>query len=324
MNKLPYQVEREIIVKRDFQTNPELGQDPNERSAEELIQFGVINLNKPKGPTSHLTAEYVKKILNVKKAGHGGSLDPAVTGVLPVALDRATRIMDTFLKAGKEYVGILRLHKEVDESKIRAAIKEFTGKITQIPPVKSAVVRKERERNVYYFNILEIDGKSILFKIGCQAGTYIRKICHDLGLKLKCGAHMFELIRTKAGCFSDKDWVSLQDLEDAFYFYKEENNDKYLRFCIKPIEYATSHLPKIWVQDSAVPTICHGADLKIPGITKFESKINKQDTVAIMSEKDELVAIGPAMMTSDEIEKETKGLAVKTEKVFMKENLYKV
>ncbi|RLE45808.1 RNA-guided pseudouridylation complex pseudouridine synthase subunit Cbf5, partial [Candidatus Woesearchaeota archaeon] len=313
MNKLPWQIEREIIVKKDISSDSHLGQDPNNRPIEELINFGVIDLNKPKGPTSHLTAEYVKRILNIKKAGHGGSLDPGVTGVLPIALGRATRIVDALLKAGKEYVGIMHLHKPVSESEIKNVVKEFTGRIVQVPPVKSAVVRKKRERMVYYFEVLEIEGKDVLFKIGCQAGTYIRKICHDIGKRLKCGAHMSELVRTKAGPFTENDWVSLQDLEDAFAFWKEDNNDKFLRYCIKPIEFAVQHLPKVWVQDSAVPTLCHGADLKIPGITRLQTKINKDDAVAIMTGKDELVALGVAKMSSEEIKEKEKGVAVKTE-----------
>jgi len=133
---------------------------------------------------------------------------------------------------------------------------------------------------------------------------------------------MSELVRTKAGPFTENDWVSLQDLEDAFAFWKEDNNDKFLRYCIKPIEFAVQHLPKVWVQDSAVPTLCHGADLKIPGITRLQTKINKDDAVAIMTGKDELVALGVAKMSSEDIKNNVKGVAVKTGKVFMKPDLY--
>ncbi|MBW3019400.1 RNA-guided pseudouridylation complex pseudouridine synthase subunit Cbf5 [Candidatus Woesearchaeota archaeon] len=322
MKTLPWQEEREVVVKYDAETDPSLGCNPYERPVDELLYFGVVNLNKPKGPTSHLAADYVKKILHVEKAGHGGSLDPGVTGVLPVALGRATRAVQSLLKAGKEYVAIVHLHKPVEENKIREAFEKFVGKITQLPPIKSAVKRQLRERTVYYLEILEIDGQDVLFRMGCQAGTYVRKVCHDLGQELGVGAHMAELVRTKAGPFTDKDWVTLQDLEDAYAYWKE-GEDKFIRYCVQPAERIVTHLPKIWIQDSAVDTICHGATLKVPGIVKLETKIEPDRLVAVMTLKDELVCLGRAKMTTEQMEKETKGLAVKPEAVLMKAGTYK-
>ena len=143
-----------------------------------------------------------------------------MTGVLPIALEKATRIVQILLKAGKEYICLMHLHKEISEQDIRETVKKFTGEIKQLPPVKSAVKRQERFREIYYFNILEIQDKDVLFKIGCQAGTYIRKIVHDFGLSLNIGANMQQLIRTKAGPFTDKTWTTLHDLKDAYELYK--------------------------------------------------------------------------------------------------------
>lgn len=323
MSLLPFeQIKREVLVKRESETNPSFGCVPEKRPADVLLNFGVINLNKPKGPTSHMCSDFLQKVLHINKAGHGGSLDPGVTGVLPVATGNATRIVQTLLKAGKEYIGIMRLHGDVSREQLDKVIKEFTGKIRQLPPVKSAVKRVEREREIYYFDVLEIEGKEVLFRMGCQAGTYVRKVCHDMGRRLKVGAHMAELVRTKAGPFTDKDWVTLQDLEDAYYFWKEEKNEKFLRHCIKPVEFATRHLPKIWIQDSAVDSLCHGASLNVPGIVKFESDIDKDDLVAVFTLKDELVALGSAVMTSEQLLKEEKGFAVKMSKVFMNPGTY--
>ncbi len=323
MSLLPFeQVKREILVKREAETDSRHGCNPVERDVKTLIEFGVINLNKPKGPTSHMCSDHVQKILHIDKAGHGGSLDPAVTGVLPTATGRATRVVDALLKAGKEYVCIMHLHADVEKEDLVKALKEFTGKIMQLPPKKSAVLRRERERTVYYIDILEIDGKDVLFRMGSQAGTYVRKLCHDVGKKLKVGAHMAELIRTKAGPFTEKDWVSLQDLEDAYAFWKEENNEKFLRHCIKPVEFAIQHLPKVWIQDSAVDTVCHGASLNLPGIVKFESGIDKDNMVAVLSLKGELVALGYAVMTGEQMLKEQKGFAVRISKVFMLPGTY--
>ncbi len=323
MGLLPFEkIKREVLVKREAETDSKYGCNPYERKMNELVDYGVINLNKPKGPTSHMASDYVQKILHIEKAGHGGSLDPGVTGILPVATGRATRIVQALLTAGKEYVCIMHLHKPVEQAELEKALKEFVGKIMQMPPVKSAVVRKERQREVYYLDILEVDGQDVLFRMGSQAGTYVRKLCHDVGKRLKVGAHMAELIRTKAGPFTEKDWVSLQDLEDAFAFWKEEGNEKFLRHCIKPVEFAVQHLPKIWIQDSAVDTVCHGASLNVPGIVKIESEIDKDNIVAVMSLKDELVALGIAVMTTEQVMTENKGLCVKIDKVFMLPETY--
>ena len=321
---LPFEtIKREILVKKEAETNEKLGCKPEQRKTEEIINYGVVNINKHQGPTSHQVSDYVQKILNIDKSGHSGTLDPNVHGVLPVALGRATRIVQVLLKAGKEYIGIMHLHKDVDEKKLKEVIKNnFTGKIKQIPPLKSSVRRLQRTREIYYFDILEKEEKDILFIVGCQAGTYIRKLIHDLGQKLKVGAHMLELRRTKAGPFNEDTLFTLQDLTDAFFYYKEEKNDKFLRKIIQPIESAVAHLPKIWVFDTTVDTLCHGADLKIPGISRLND-INKEETVAIMTLKNELVALGTSKLTSEEMIKSDKGLAAKTDKVFMEPGVYK-
>ena len=322
---LPFEkIKRQILVKKEAKTDEKLGCRPSERKTEEIINYGIVNINKPQGPTSHQVSDYAKRILGIKKSGHSGTLDPNVHGCLPVALGRATRIAQALLNSGKEYVGIMHLHHDIDEKKLNEAIKSgFTGKIRQTPPLKSAVKRQERTREIYYFGILEKDEKDVLFIVGCQAGTYIRKLIHDLGKKLNVGAHMLELRRTKAGPFNEETLFTLQDLTDAFYFYKDENNDKFLRKMIQPVENAVAHLPKIWVFDSTIDTLCHGAYLNVPGISKLGDKIEKDETVAIMTLKDELVAIGIAKMSSEEIMKKEKGLAAKTDSVFMEPGTYK-
>ncbi len=323
---LPFEtITRKILVKKEAKTDSKLGCKPEERTTEEIINYGIVNINKCQGPTSHQVSDYVQKILHINKSGHSGTLDPHVHGVLPVALEKATRIVQILLKSGKEYVGIMHLHKDVGTTKLKETIKNnFTGKIKQIPPIKSAVKRVKREREIYYFEILEKEEKDVLFIVGCQAGTYIRKLIHDLGQKLKTGAHMLELRRTKAGPFNEGTLFTLQDLTDAYYFYKEEKNDKFLRKIIQPTENAIGHLPKIWVFDTTVDTLCHGADLNIPGISKLNDEIGKEDIVAVMTLKDELIALGKAQLTSEDIMKKEKGLTVKTDKVFMEPGMYKI
>ncbi|MBR9690968.1 RNA-guided pseudouridylation complex pseudouridine synthase subunit Cbf5, partial [Candidatus Woesearchaeota archaeon] len=314
-------IQREVLVRNESKTSSKYGMAPEKRSVEELIDYGIINMDKPPGPTSHQVSAFVQKILKIKKSGHSGTLDPKVTGVLPIATQRATRIVQTLLNAGKEYVCLMHLHNEVKETELRKVIKEFTGKIKQLPPIKSAVKRQWRYRKVYYIEILDIIGQDVLFKVGSQAGTYIRKLVHDIGEKLGVGAHMAQLRRTKAGPFDESNVVTLHDLTDAYHFYKEEDNEKFIRHCIKPVEFAVDHIPKVWVFDSTINSVCHGANLKVPGISKVHSKIQKEEVVAIMSLKDELVAIGTSNMTSKEMLKE-KGIAVTTQKVFMNTSTY--
>jgi len=306
---------RQIFIKKE--ATGEFGQEPQERSAKERIEYGVVNIDKPKGPSSHQTSDYVQKILGINKAGHSGTLDPQVTGVQPIALGRATRITQFLLTAQKEYVGIMHLHASVEESLLRDTINQFVGKIQQLPPIKSAVKRQLRTREIYEFEILEIKKNDVLFRVKCQAGTYIRKLCHDLGQALKVGAHMAELRRTQAGPFGEGDsLVTLDDLRDALHYYKEEGSPKYLLHCIQPIENAVKHLPKCWIFDTTIESLSHGRDLAIPGISKLEN-FRKGETIAILTLKGELVAVGEALMSAVEVNMQEKGLAIKVKKVFI-------
>jgi len=313
MNKLPSEdMKRKILIKKESSTKR-----TNKRTTEELINYGIVNLDKPQGPTSHQVSDYVKKILKLKKAGHSGTLDPKVTGVLPVALGKATRIVQALIPAGKEYIGIMHIHKKVDKQKLKKTIKSFKGKIKQKPPLRSAVKRVERFRRIYYIYILEIDEKDVLFKVGCEAGTYIRKLCDDIGKKLGTGAHMAELRRTKVGPFGEKTLITLQDLTDAYWYWKNESKEEYIRKCIQPIENAVKHLPKIWVLDSAIQSLCNGVNLKVPGIAKLNEGIEPDQEVAVMTLADELIAIGRAKITSKKMMEQEKGAAVRINKVFM-------
>ncbi|MDO8656401.1 MAG: RNA-guided pseudouridylation complex pseudouridine synthase subunit Cbf5 [Nanoarchaeota archaeon] len=306
---------KQLFIKKEAEGT--FGKSPSERTPEELIQYGIVNIDKPKGPTSHQLSDYVQKILHIDKAGHSGTLDPQVTGVQPVALGRATRITQFLLTAPKEYVCLMHLHKEVEEKLLHETIAKFTGKIKQLPPIKSAVKRVEREREIYEFEVLEIKGQDILFRIKCQAGTYIRKICHDLGQALEVGAHMAELRRTQAGPFTEKDnLVTLNDLQDAFHIYKEEKNPKYLLHCIQPIENALRHISKCWILDSTITSVTHGRDVAIPGISKLDN-FRKGEMIAVLSLKGELVAIGEATMSAVEINTQQKGIGINVQKVFM-------
>jgi H/ACA ribonucleoprotein complex subunit 4 len=314
--------QRNLLVKKEAITSPNYGRKPEERSTKELLDYGIVNIDKPSGPSSHQVSAYVKKILRIEKSGHSGTLDPKVTGVLPVALGKGTRIVQSLLTAGKEYVCLMQVHADVDEKKLRDTINKFVGEIDQLPPVRSAVKRQQRKRTIYYIDIIEIIKRETLFRIGCQAGTYIRKLCSDIGKELGTGAHMAELRRTRAGPFDETTLCTLQELADAYYYYKEKNDEKELRRLIMPVEAGTAHLAKAWVLDSTVDTLCHGAYLNVPGISKIEQGINPGDKVAVMTLKGELVSIGIAYMHSEDVIKKDKGLFLKPEQVFMEPGTY--
>lgn len=320
-NLLPFEkINRSVLIRKISETSDKFGIYPENRKIEEHIKLGIVNIDKPQGPTSHQVSAYVQNILNIKKSGHSGTLDPNVTGVLPVALEKSTKIVQTLLLAGKEYVCLMHLHKKVDEYDIYRAMDKFIGKINQLPPIKSAVKRQWREREIYYIEVLDIQDQDVLFKVGCQAGTYIRKLVHDIGQELKIGAHMVELRRTKAGPFNEDTLITLQDLADAYYYYKQ-GNEKFLRKIVLPIEYAVSHLSKIWVLDTTVNSLCHGASLAVPGISKLETGIKNGDIVAIFTLKNELICFGKSVLSSNEM-MANKGLAVKTDKVIMDPGVY--
>ena len=314
----------DYLIKSKSKTNPDYGCNPYERPIEEHISKGVINLDKPSGPSSHEVDSWVKRILHVNKTGHGGTLDPKVTGVLPIGIDSATRVSQLLLPAGKEYVCLMTMHKEMPEDQVYEIFDQFTGKIYQTPPVKSAVKRELRVRTIYYATIYEIKGKDVLFRVGCEAGTYIRTLCHDIGEALGCGAHMAELRRTRAGPFNERndDLVNLHDLTDAYHFWVEDGDESYLRNAIKPMEVAAEHLPQIFIKDSAVEAICQGAKLAAGGISMLSKGIKRRDLVAIKSLKGELIASGIALASTEEIMNADSGLVVDTNKVFMQPGVY--
>lgn len=310
------------LIKAQVKTNQSYGKSPDERNARELLENGLINLDKPCGPTSHQVDAWVKKILEVDKAGHGGTLDPNATGVLPIALGDATRALQVLLTAGKEYVGIMRLHKVVDKKKVVDVCKSFIGDINQVPPVRSAVKRVKRKRRIYYLDILQIRDKKVLFRVGCEAGTYVRTLCVDIGKKLGCGAHLSELRRTRVGSLREEDSVILQDVKDAYIFWIEGKDEKEIRSKILPMERLLDHLPKIVIRDSAVDALCHGANLAVPGVVEVDTNIKKDDLVAVLTLKGEGVALVNALMSTEQIIQKDTGICASIERVLMNKGTY--
>ncbi len=323
VRRLPADKERTLVVRAEDTSNPAFGIAPQNRSIPDFLKSGIINIDKPPGPTSHEVVSWVKRILGIDRAGHSGTLDPKVTGCLPVMLGNGTKIAKSLLKAGKEYVCIMRLHKEVEEEKIHAACAEFIGPIYQRPPLRSSVKRRLRIRKIYYLDILEVKGKDVLFRTGCEAGTYIRKLVYDCGEVLGCGAHMAELRRTRSGPFKeDEKLATLHDLIDAYHFWKEDKDTRLISLYLQPLENGVRHLPKIIIRDSAVGAICHGANLAVAGVLQLHSDIKRSDIVAIMTLKGELVATGIAQQSAEAITDAKSGIVVDINRVVMAPSVY--
>lgn len=301
---------------------PEIPENWHSKPLQDILRTGIVIIDKPQGPSSHQVTVWVRDILGLKKTGHGGTLDPNVTGILPVALQDATKALDSQLWGEKEYVCSMTFHGDVKKKAVSGIMKEFTGEIFQKPPLKSAVKREQRTRRIYGLELLEVDGRDALFSVRCQAGTYIRTLCRDIGDALLVGAHLTNLRRTRTAGINESECVTLQDLKDAFDHWKENGEEKYLRKAIMPKEVLLRHLPKLVLKDTSVDAVCHGADLAIPGIASSDAKIRKGDLVAMMTMKGEGVALGTALANSRELATKGSGLAAKTKRVLMSPGTY--
>jgi H/ACA ribonucleoprotein complex subunit 4 len=320
----PWETKRQLLTKKEDHTDPKHGCKPSERPAEEYIKYGTINLDKPAGPTSHEVAAWVKKIMHLETIGHGGTLDPKVTGILPITLEDATKMVQALLYSGKEYVCVMKLHGDVSEERVKRILVEFEDEIYQRPPLRSSVKRQIRTRRVYYNDYIEMDGRNVLFKVGCEGGTYIRKLCFDIGEILGVGAHMQELRRTRAGPFLENSIkkVTLHDVAYWFGEYEAKKEQSILCKFIEPMEVALMQIPKIIIRDSAVDALCHGANLTAPGVLQVDTGIMKDSVVAIFTLKGEVVALAKALVSTQEIVEFNHGTVAALTRVLMPRGTY--
>ena len=242
---------------------------PADRDPETLLAFGVVNLDKPPGPSAHQVAAWVRDMAGVERAAHAGTLDPKVTGCLPILTGTATRIAQVFDDSRKGYVAVLEVHGPVP-SDFESTLSEFEAPLYQKPPRKSAVVRRLRTREIHRLEAIERDGRRILLDIECDSGTYVRKLCHDLGLALGTGAHMGDLRRRKTGGFDDTTLSTMEDLADGLAFYREDGDAELLREVVSPAERALEGLPSLTVAPSAAREIAEGAPVYAPGVIEAE------------------------------------------------------
>ncbi|CAA7060564.1 unnamed protein product [Microthlaspi erraticum] len=302
------------------------GYSPLKRPLREYIKYGIINLDKPSNPSSHEVVAWIKRILQVEKTGHSGTLDPKVTGNLIVSIDRATRLVKSQQGAGKEYVCVARLHSAVsDVTKVARALESLTRAVFQRPPLISAVKRQLRVRTIYQSKLLEYDANRhlVVFWVSCEAGTYIRTMCVHLGLLLGVGGHMQELRRVRSGILGENDnMVTMHDVMDAQHVYKSTGDETYLRRVIMPLEMILTSYKRLVVTDSSVNAICYGAKLMIPGLLRFENDIDVGTEVVLMTNKGEAIAIGIAEMTTSVMATCDHGMVAKIKRVVMDRDTY--
>jgi H/ACA ribonucleoprotein complex subunit 4 len=288
-----------------------VGKAKDAEGIEERLQNGVIIIDKPPGLTSHEVTTLVKKIAGAKRAGHAGTLDPEVSGVLPVAIGRATKLLRYIAAKDKTYVGIVKFKKVMSASEIEAIFKKFTGELVQTPPKISAVRKVPRKRTVYRLKLLDTKEHLALFDTNVDAGTYIRTLCDDMG-KTCGGARMEELRRTAVGRIDEKKCHTMQELVDAMWFYK--NGDaKLLSGMVEPPE-RFIELPKAFIKETALASVLSGAQIMAPGVEEIDAKVAQGDRVAIYC-NERFVGIGIAQVSLDGLKKMESGIVIKLERV---------
>jgi len=292
---------------------------PSERSPADLLTFGVVNLDKPPGPSAHQVASWVRDAVDdalvetdqdIGRVAHGGTLDPTVTGCLPILLGNAVRIAQVFDDAVKEYVTILELHDHAPPD-FAEVVAQFEGDIYQKPPRKSAVKRRLRTRRIHDLDVLERLDRRALLRVRCDSGTYVRKLCHDIGLTLGTGAHMGELRRTATGDFDDTDLVTMETFVDALAEWTDRGDDAPLREVIDPAERALTGYPQVTIAPSAAREVANGAPVYAPGV--IESAGTHGDLVCCVTPDDTAVCLGRLAGDPDA----DSGVAVELERVLV-------
>ncbi|XP_053700727.1 H/ACA ribonucleoprotein complex subunit DKC1 [Synchiropus splendidus] len=302
------------------------GSNPLQRNIQDYVRSGFINLDKPANPSSHEVVAWIRRILRVEKTGHSGTLDPKVTGCLIVCVDRATRLVKSQQSAGKEYVGIVRLHNAIEsEHTLARALETLTGALFQRPPLIAAVKRQLRVRTIYESKLIEYDPERRLgiFWVSCEAGTYIRTLCVHLGLLLGVGGQMQELRRVRSGVLGEKDnMVTMHDVLDAQWQFDHNKDEAYLRRVIFPLEKLLISHKRLVMKDSAVNAICYGAKIMLPGVLRYEDGIEVNQDIVVITTKGEAICTAVALMTTAVISTCDHGVVAKIKRVIMERDTY--
>tara|TARA_B100000003_G_scaffold38249_1_gene32458 strand:- start:1143 stop:2102 length:960 start_codon:yes stop_codon:yes gene_type:complete len=298
------------------------GLNPEELTIEQRLASGFILLDKPPGPTSHQIASWVRDLLGLERLGHGGTLDPFATGVLPLMAGKSMKLTKGILKTDKTYIAVLKFAQETNIDSLNEVIDKLTGRIYNVPPEISAVKVQVRTRKIYKFELIENNSKQAIVRIFCEAGTYIRTIARDMGLLLGYNVELKELRRENSGRFNLTDCVTLQEIADAVWLWKECDNSAALEKIIHPTEKLLLDKPYIIVKDSAASALCHGAPLLRPGLIEVSDTLSSGLEVAAFTSKNEIVGIVKMSKGFTEISSESSGEIGKPVMILMEQERY--
>ena len=284
---------------------------------EDRLRDGAfLLLDKPRGPSSHQVTALARDLLGVPVAGHAGTLDPNVSGLLWVGVGPALKLLPLVLEFPKRYIASVVLHGRAPARDVERVLAEFTGPIYQTPPVRSAVKRERRVRTIHRLELVETDGPRLLLDITADSGTYVRTLAVDLGEALGLGGHMEELRRVATGPFRENESVSLATLADAAAA-RAGGDPAPMLALLHPIEEVWREFPAIVVKDAAASALAHGAGLASGGILALPKPFSRGARVALVTRSGELVATGVALRGSGEVSEVKHGWVVDETRVFV-------
>ena len=281
-----------------------------------LREGAFLLVDKPRGPSSHQVTAWVRDLLGVKLAGHAGTLDPNVSGLLWVGVGPALKLLPLVLEFPKRYIASVVLHGPVPARELERVLAEFTGPIYQTPPVRSAVKRERRVRTVHRLTLVETDGPRLLLDLTADSGTYVRTLAVDLGEALGLGGHMDELRRVGNGPFRERDAVPLATIADAAAA-RSAGDPAPLLALLHPIEEVWREFPAVVVKDGAASALAHGAGLASGGIFAVPRPFAEGARVALVARSGELIATGIALRGSEEVGHVKHGWVVDGTRVFV-------
>ena len=311
-----------IILDKDAKTSPDHGTIPGDRTIEQLFESCFILLDKSPGPSSHQVTAWARDMMGLEKLGHGGTLDPFASGLLPLLSGKAMRLTGKILTHDKSYLALFKFGKELELHEIEEKMAMLTGKVYNVPPEISAVRVQVRTRKISKFDTLDFDGNSLLTHIECGAGTYVRTMARDLGLLLDTPVELKELRRPSSGEFSLDQSITMQQLADAYWLWKEKGDENAMLRILHPIEDMLSDLPRVVVKDGAAAALSHGAPLLRPGIVSIDEELSVGTEVLLVTMKGEAVAIAKMSQNSKVIPDMNQGEVAKPNCVLMKEDTY--
>jgi H/ACA ribonucleoprotein complex subunit 4 len=311
-----------IILDSEAKTDDEIGKIPDMRTVEERLEAGFILLDKAAGPSSHQVASWARDMFGLERLGHGGTLDPFATGVLPLMAGKSMKLTKKILTHNKTYICVFRFASEPDSKMLDEVMSNMTGRVFNVPPEISAVKIQVRSRRIFKFEKLDFKNNQMVARVECEAGTYIRTMARDMGLLLNMKVELKELRREVSGIFKLEDCVTLQQLADAYWLWKELSQPEALLRIIHPVEKLLLDYPSVTVKDSAAAALSHGAPLLRPGIVSIDPAIADGRDIVVNTMKGETVGIVNMLVTSDSVKAMESGEIARPSMVLLNQDLY--